>query len=133
MRIALLIAALTALAFAAPYPQEQELPDEDEDDPEIIPAPFPMPTVPIRLTTSLNIPITTLLPEPAKPTSSGKKPHWEPIPIFTKECKCDIATVRYPCWATDALQVSACGTAKNERRERYNGIWSSGTLTSPQR
>ncbi|KAF2821413.1 hypothetical protein CC86DRAFT_411103 [Ophiobolus disseminans] len=101
MRIAIIVGALAALVFAVPYPQE--LPDEDEATASIS-APFATPTVPAVLTTSLNIPLTTLIPDPDTPTSSKKNPHWEPIPIFTKECKCDVATVRYPCWATDALQ-----------------------------
>ena len=114
MRIAIIIGTLAAVASAFPYPQDQEFPgdgptDDPSEDPETISVPFATPTVPILLTTSLNIPVTTTVLEPGTTTTSRKNPHWEPIPIFTKECKCDIATVRYPCWATDALQVSACG------------------------
>jgi hypothetical protein len=105
MRIAIFIAGLVALAYAAPYPQDSELPDDDEE-PESISAPFPTPTIPAILTTSLNIPVTTINSEPGRPTTSRKPPHKEPIPIFSKACTCDIATVHYPCWATDALQVS---------------------------
>ncbi|KAH7076172.1 hypothetical protein FB567DRAFT_608859 [Paraphoma chrysanthemicola] len=109
----LTVAALVTFATAAPYPQEQ---DEPSDDAETVSLPFATPTVSIVSTTSLNIPITSAvdLPTPVPDTdpelpdetstSTRKNPHWEPIPIFTKQCKCDIKTVQYPCWATDALQ-----------------------------
>lgn len=103
MRNIIFVSALVALAFAAPYPQDQELPDEDEAS-SIVPVPLPTPTASVLFPTTIEIPIITITPEPDSPTSSRKNPHWEPIPIFTKECKCDLATVRYPCWATDALQ-----------------------------
>lgn len=103
MRIFLLVSALAALAAAFPRPQD-DTPDEPSDDPATISLGFPTATIPVILTTSLNIPVTESF-EIIKPTKS-KRPHWEPIPIFTKQCKCDVATVRYPCWATDALQVS---------------------------
>jgi hypothetical protein len=117
MRLTVLIAALVAFASAAPYPQDQEDPSEDvPDDPEPISVPFATPTIPVTLTTSLNIPVTsseelpTPVPDtdpedPETTTTTKRNPHWEPIPIFTKQCNCDIATVQYPCWATDALQV----------------------------
>jgi hypothetical protein len=104
MRIALIISALAALAVAFPRPQDDPT-DEPSDDSETISLAFPTPTVPAVLTTSLNIPLTEL-PEIV---TKSKRPHWEPIPVFTKECKCNIATVRYPCWATDALQVGVLG------------------------
>jgi hypothetical protein len=107
MRIAFIASALTALAVAFPRPQDDPTTEDPSDDPDTISLPFPAPTIPIMLTTSLNVPVTDPL---ARPTSTkSKKPHWEPIPIFTKACKCDVATVRYPCWATDALQVSKRG------------------------
>ncbi|KAH3944917.1 hypothetical protein HBI56_150200 [Parastagonospora nodorum] len=105
MRIVLLVGALAALATAFPRPQDDtpdDTPDEPSDDPATISLGFPTATIPVTLTTSLNIPVTESF-EIVKPTKS-KRPHWEPIPIFTKQCKCDVATVRYPCWATDALQ-----------------------------
>jgi hypothetical protein len=117
MRTAIIIGALVALASAIPHPQSQESPSDDptDDQPEssaVVSASFATPTTPIVLTTSLNIPITgpVGLPTPVIPgpgatsTTSRRRPHWEPIPIFTKECKCNIATIQYPCWATDALQ-----------------------------
>jgi hypothetical protein len=100
MRLAILLSALAALAIAVPYPQEDDTPDGPDTASDLLPTI----TIPAILSTSLNIPITT----PAWTRTRSKKPHWEPIPIFTKECKCDVATVRYPCWATDSLQVSAC-------------------------
>ncbi|EAT79611.1 hypothetical protein SNOG_12811 [Parastagonospora nodorum SN15] len=105
MRIVLLVGALAALATAFPRPQDDtpdDTPDEPSDDPATISLGFPTATIPVTLITSLNIPVTESF-EIVKPTKS-KRPHWEPIPIFTKQCKCDVATVRYPCWATDALQ-----------------------------
>jgi hypothetical protein len=101
MRIANILGALAGLAAAIPYPQ-----DDSSGDPDTITLPFPTPTIPVVATTSLNIPVTLSLDIPI--ATRSKKPHWEPIPIFTKECKCNVATVRYPCWATDALQVSTC-------------------------
>jgi hypothetical protein len=120
MRLAVLLPWLLA-AFAAaapaPYPQDQDQENDPSDSATPILTPFPAPTIPIDLSTSLNIPITSAIvdvptpfPDPDDvPTttskSKSKRPHWEPIPIFTKECKCDLKTARYPCWATDALQV----------------------------
>jgi hypothetical protein len=100
MRLAIILGALAALAVAVPYPQEDDTPDEPDTVSDLLPTI----TVPAILTTSLNIPVTQL-PSLTFLTKS-KRPHWEPIPIFSKECKCNIATVRYPCWATDSLQVS---------------------------
>jgi hypothetical protein len=102
MRLAIIIGALAALAIAVPYPQEDDTPDSPDTVSDLLPTI----TIPPILSTSLNIPITT----PAWTRTRSKKPHWEPLPIFTKECKCDVATVRYPCWATDSLQVSACSS-----------------------
>lgn len=112
MRIAVLMGAFAAMARAFPYPQEQEIPIEASKEPV-----FPTATVPILVTTSLNIPVTGTPASPSSllnseflstttTTTSRKNPHWEPIPIFTKQCECSLATARYPCWATDALQVS---------------------------
>jgi hypothetical protein len=106
MRIVIIVGALAALAAAVPYPQ-----DDPSEDPDSVSLLFPTPTIPIVVRTSLNIPITEPLERPT--ATRSKKPHWEPIPIFTKECKCNVATVRYPCWATDALQVSACRSPMN--------------------
>jgi hypothetical protein len=105
MRYVFLFSALAVLASAVPHPQDD--PIESVEETETSSLTFPTLTAPLPLTTSLNIPVTSLeLPLPGATTSSRKRPHWEPIPIFTKECKCDIATARYPCWATDALQAS---------------------------
>lgn len=104
MRLPILLGALAALASAVPYPQESG--DPTTDDPEE-PSSFPTPTLPVPVSTSLNIPVTgTGLPEPSTTATRSKNPHWEPIPVFTKDCQCSIATAAYPCWATDALQVS---------------------------
>lgn len=110
MRIAFAIGALVALAAAVPHPQDDASNDPSEE-PITIDLPFPTPTIPAVLSTSLNIPATEL-PDlsdlPALPTKTrSKKPHWEPIPIFTKKCECDTKTVAYPCWATDSLEVSS--------------------------
>lgn len=108
MRCVILLGALAALAAAFPRPQ-----DQDND-----PTPS-APAVSSPLQTWIN-PITSYVPPVPWPTpisesdddssswfkSRSKRPHWEPIPIFTKECKCNLATARYPCWATDSLQVS---------------------------
>jgi hypothetical protein len=103
MRWTIVVGALAALASAIPRPQDDPVDPEDAPD-------YATPTMPIVLTTSLNIPVTypLELPTPGPTTTSRKRPHshWEPIPIFTQECQCNIATVRYPCWATDSLQVS---------------------------
>jgi hypothetical protein len=106
MHWAIISGALVVLASAIPHPQDG--PVDPAEDPDTISIPFPTPTIPLPLTTSLNIPPTQSLgiPIPGASTTSRRRPHWEPIPIFTKECKCNIATVHYPCWATDALQVS---------------------------
>ncbi|KAI1669385.1 hypothetical protein L13192_06844 [Pyrenophora tritici-repentis] len=114
MRVLLCISVLAALATAFPCPQEIE----DLSTPA---APltdiFPASTTTIPDSTSLNIPVTavpTIDPDDdddddkgavvLNSTSSRRRPHTEPIPIFTKACKCNLATALYPCWATDALQ-----------------------------
>jgi hypothetical protein len=132
MRIAILVSALAALAAAFPYPQDQENPDgpddEPSDDPETSADSFATRTVPVQLSTSLNIPITgsvalpTLVPGYDTTSTSRRNPHWEPIPIFTKACTCDVATVRYPCWATDSLQVSESVPIYETRSERSDTI-----------
>lgn len=104
MRIVIALSALIALASAFPRPQGQDDPttadpEDDPEDPITISAALPTPTTPLPFSKSAEMSITVL------PTSTKKNPHWEPIPIFTKPCQCDLATARYPCWATDALQV----------------------------
>lgn len=119
MRSTLLVAVLVALATAIPHPLPQD-DDRDQDSPDIenpltiTPSlSLPTPTVPLPQSTSLNIPVT---PFPTPDTDGddlassilrtrSRKPHWEPTPIFTQECKCDLKTARLPCWVTDALQV----------------------------
>ncbi|KAF2751456.1 hypothetical protein M011DRAFT_114865 [Sporormia fimetaria CBS 119925] len=93
------------LGVPAPHPQLEEIP--------ISPG-LPLPTIPLPLSTSLNIPITapTAFPSILPPvnitwTSRRRWSHWEPIPIFSKSCDCpNLATVARPCWVTDALMVS---------------------------
>lgn len=104
MRVAIMLGALAALATAAPYPQEQQ---EDPEEPVASSAPFASPTASLQLSTSLNVPVTSLstaLPSLLPTSTRSKNPHWEPIPVFTKQCQCNLATAKYPCWATDALQ-----------------------------
>lgn len=107
MRVAIIVGVVAALAAAFPHPQGDdptiEDPPEETEDPVSA-----TPTIPLPLTTSLNIPVTGIptLPSFQLTSTSKKRPHWEPIPIFTKQCQCSLATARYPCWATDALQVS---------------------------
>ena len=98
----------TVLAAPALYPQDiTVLPTL------LLPITIPEPTSASVPSTSLNIPITSL---PMMPTgglgstsssSTRKKPiHTEPVPIFSRSCDCPkLATMQYPCWATDALQV----------------------------
>ena len=121
MRILLCISVLATLATAFPYPQELQ----DLSTPAAAPLTdaFPASTTTVPDTTSLNIPVTavpTTNPDAdddddddggaqvlsSSSSSSRRRPHTEPVPIFTKACKCDLATAMYPCWATDALQVS---------------------------
>jgi len=138
MRIAFLVSALAALATAFPYPQGQENfdgPDnEPSDHPDTIAVSFATPTVPIQLTTSLNIPITglvalpTLAPGYDTTSTSRKNPHLEPIPVFTKACTCDVATVKYPCWATDSLQVSDLAAPYRRRRTSRIDICAARTI-----
>jgi len=114
MRVLLCISVLAALATAFPYPQEIE----DLSAPA---APltdiFPASTIALPDPTSLNIPVTavpTIDPDDDEDSdgtgllsrTSTRRPHTEPVPIFTKACNCNLATAMYPCWATDALQVS---------------------------
>ena len=103
------------LAAAFPRPQETneptiEDPPEDTEEPTEISASFATPTFPLTLTTSLNIPITKIsksLSELRPTTTRRKNSQWEQIPVLTKECTCKPVTADYPCWATDALQVSS--------------------------
>ena len=124
MRLLFLISALQAMAAAIPYPQATNDPFPSFSDV------LPTATVAIPDSTSLDIPITPEpTPEPdteddgesdvAKPISrSSKKQHHEPIPIFTQACQCDLATALYPCWATDALQVSTVGQEKKGEEQQ---------------
>ncbi|KAH9866562.1 hypothetical protein J1614_008252, partial [Plenodomus biglobosus] len=65
-----------------------------------ITAPIPTPTAPTFPNNTITEPPTA----PSSHTTRSKRPHWEPIPVFSKLCTCDLATVGYPCWATDGLQ-----------------------------
>lgn len=114
--VTLLVSHLAlAIALPQPYPQDLTL--------SLDPIPLPTtiiadPTISIPLSTSLNVPTTvvpTLVPTLSVPgnlsswrsTSRHHYSHWEPIPIFSSACNCPkLATVQYPCWATDSLQVS---------------------------
>lgn len=107
---------LSALAAAAPHAQPQAA--ESSSVGTLAPLPtvtIADPTVSVSLSTSLNIPTTlpTLVPtltvsgNLSRSSSRHHYSHWEPIPIFSSACNCpDLATVQYPCWATDSLQVS---------------------------
>lgn len=121
----LLISILQVLAAAIPHPQAS---DDSTAPLTSLSEILPTSTVAIPDSTSLNIPVTaipSIEPDPeddgeddddgnyGKSLSRSKKPHREPTPIFTKQCQCQLATARYPCWATDALQVSK---AKISRR-----------------
>lgn len=103
MRSSIFLAALLTIVAAAPHPQNE----------------VPTPTLSVVPSTSLNVPITsalipTLLPTGLYPansstssTSKRRGGHSEPIPIFSRFCDCPLlATVAYPCYATDALAVS---------------------------
>ncbi|EUC40334.1 hypothetical protein COCMIDRAFT_30709 [Bipolaris oryzae ATCC 44560] len=111
-----LISILQVLAAAIPHPQAS---DDSTAPLTSISEILPTSTVAIPDSTSLNIPVTaipSIEPVPdddgedddddnsGKSLSRSKKPHREPTPIFTKQCQCQLATARYPCWATDALQ-----------------------------
>ncbi len=110
----ILISTLAALVTAIPYPQTTDTSITPGATLISLSAILPVSTTTIPDSTSLNIPVTPVPTsdndpedeEDAESTSSKKYPHWEPIPIFTKQCQCQLATARYPCWATDALQVS---------------------------
>jgi hypothetical protein len=103
MHLTICLSVLAAFVAAAPRPQNE----------------LPTPTLPVILSTSLNVPVTsvllpTLLPTGLFPsnlsissTSKRRGGHSEPVPIFSKSCDCPLlATVAYPCYATDALAVS---------------------------
>ncbi|KAF2714774.1 hypothetical protein K504DRAFT_366514 [Pleomassaria siparia CBS 279.74] len=108
MRVALVLAGLTAIVTAAPHAQL-----DPSDIPVSISATIPTSTLWLVPSTSLNIPVTlsTLLPTGLQcnfsTTRTTKRPgggHSEPIPIFSRHCDCPLlATVAYPCYATDAL------------------------------
>ncbi|KAL6704837.1 hypothetical protein ACN47E_007520 [Coniothyrium glycines] len=95
MHFAVILSLLVALTAAVPYPQEEGQPtDQVSEEPDLASS-----TVPGPQTTSWEFPITDILT-----ATRSRNSHWEPIPIFTKECKCALETARYPCWATDSLQ-----------------------------
>ncbi|KAH6877918.1 hypothetical protein BKA58DRAFT_85170 [Alternaria rosae] len=117
MRTSVLISALAALVLAVPYPQATDISIAPGATLISLSAILPISTTATPVSTSLNIPVTALPTsdpnsdddddddnEDPELSSSKRKPHWEPIPIFTKRCQCQLATARYPCWATDALQ-----------------------------
>ncbi|KAH9868008.1 hypothetical protein IAQ61_007315 [Plenodomus lingam] len=111
MHISLPLTALLlpfTITTAIPYPQAIPtiLPTLITNIPSLptTPTPLPIPTGP--QSHSLNNTIT----KPPRPTRS-KNPHLEPIPVFSKQCSCALATARYPCWATDALQ--SCNFEEN--------------------
>ncbi|RYO17433.1 hypothetical protein AA0121_g5788 [Alternaria tenuissima] len=114
MQTFLLVSVLTALVIAVPYPQATKTSIAPGATLISLSAILPSPTATSPESTSLDIPITSVpTPDPdpeddedPESSSSKKNPHWEPIPIFTKPCQCQLATARYPCWATDALQQS---------------------------
>ena len=116
MRTFLLVSGLAALVTAVPYPQATESSIAPGATLISLSAILPSPTAITPGPTSLDITITAVPTsdpdtdddEDPESSSSKKNPHWEPIPIFTKQCQCQLATARYPCWATDALQVSQC-------------------------
>ncbi|CAI6336937.1 unnamed protein product [Periconia digitata] len=65
---------------------------------------IPVTTPPSSFLTSIISPNSTVAANSTR-TSRTRKPHTEPIPIFSSRCDCpNLATVAYPCWATDALQ-----------------------------
>jgi len=122
MGILLCISVLAALASAFPYPQEIQ--DLSTAAAAPLTDVFPASTTIVPDSTSLNIPVTAVpttdddddnndddgaqVLSSSSSSSSRRRPHTEPVPIFTKACKCNLATAMYPCWATDALQVSPC-------------------------
>ncbi|KAF1829380.1 hypothetical protein BDW02DRAFT_583748 [Decorospora gaudefroyi] len=113
MHSLLLISALAALSTAFPYPQETNGPTTPEASLISPSAILPSSTTPNPDLISVDIPVTAVPTvsanlddeeEDEECRTSRRKSHWEPIPIFTKKCQCNLATARYPCWATDALQ-----------------------------
>ncbi|CBX97274.1 predicted protein [Plenodomus lingam JN3] len=117
MHISLPLTALLlpfTITTAIPYPQAIPtiLPTLITNIPSLptTPTPLPIPTGP--QSHSLNNTIT----KPPRPTRS-KNPHLEPIPVFSKQCSCALATARYPCWATDALQMETAICGKSEQDE----------------
>lgn len=108
MRSHLLLLALAprALVSAFPNPQASTL--------------LPSSTAPVLASTSLNIPVTSVPVPPtddaapplnASSTSKRRWSHYEPIPVFSKQCDCPVLTKgSYPCWATDAVQVRVSHT-----------------------
>ena len=116
MRTFVLLSALAALVLAVPYPQATDISIPPGAILISLSAILPTSTTATPDSTSLNIPVTAFPTsdpnsddddddEDPELSSSKRPPHWEPIPIFTKKCQCQLATARYPCWATDALQV----------------------------
>ncbi|KNG46429.1 hypothetical protein TW65_06887 [Stemphylium lycopersici] len=120
MRALIVISTLAACIAAIPRPQAVSDPTTPAATLITLSAILPISTTLTSDSTSLNIPITAV-PDPdpdngneddsddddESSTSKKGNPHREPIPIFTKKCQCQLATARYPCWATDALQCSS--------------------------
>lgn len=145
MRSLVLISAVQALllhlAAAIPYPYASEDATTPPATLIALSGTLPTSTVATPDSTSLNIPVTAVPDagdddndnsdendDDGNAISRSKRPHKEPIPIFTKQCQCQLATARYPCWATDSLQVSEATPGRNvetgkeepkkQRRER---------------
>lgn len=103
MHFIIFLIALIALTSAIPHPHPSPT-DAPDDEPITISPILPTATTTFPASTSPNIPITSL-PSPSTTTSdpdddecttSKKNPHREPIPIFSKQCNCALATARYP-------------------------------------
>ena len=134
-------ALLLHLAAAIPYPYASEDATTPPATLIALSGTLPTSTVATPDSTSLNIPVTAVPDagdddndnsdendDDGNAISRSKRPHKEPIPIFTKQCQCQLATAWYPCWATDSLQVSEATPGRNvetgkeepkkQRRER---------------
>ncbi|KAF2448187.1 hypothetical protein P171DRAFT_207482 [Karstenula rhodostoma CBS 690.94] len=99
-----LVLATLALAAAAPHAHPQDAPTSTLADPTIALPPSTSLNVPTTLLPTLSVPGNLSTTNPSKSTRHHFS-HWEPIPIFSSACNCpSLATVQYPCWATDTLQ-----------------------------